>query len=98
MSSAGRWICGRRAATACASASAHVARAQLRLVPHRAELAVAAVVIVLVATIDLRGAIGFSSFAVLGDYAIAIAIANTYRNQIRVCDTTGAMSPMCWRR
>ncbi|MDQ1690674.1 MAG: basic amino acid/polyamine antiporter, family, partial [Pseudonocardiales bacterium] len=30
-------------------------------VPHRAELAVAAVVIVLVATVDLRGAIGFSS-------------------------------------
>jgi APA family basic amino acid/polyamine antiporter len=44
-------------------------------VPHRAELA--AVVIVLVATIDLRGAIGFSSFAVLGYYAIANASALT---------------------
>jgi APA family basic amino acid/polyamine antiporter len=46
-------------------------------VPHRAQLAVAAVVIVLVATIDLRGAIGFSSFAVLGYYAIANASALT---------------------
>jgi len=40
-------------------------------VPHRAELAVGAVVAVLAATIDLRGAIGFSSFAVLTYYAIA---------------------------
>jgi APA family basic amino acid/polyamine antiporter len=48
-------------------------------VPHRAELAVAAavLVLVLVATIDLRGAIGFSSFAVLGYYAIANASALT---------------------
>lgn len=46
-------------------------------VPHRAELAVAAVVIVLVATIDLRGAIGFSSFGVLAYYAIANASALT---------------------
>jgi APA family basic amino acid/polyamine antiporter len=46
-------------------------------VPHRAELAVAAVVIVLVATVDLRGAIGFSSFAVLCYYAIANASAMT---------------------
>ncbi|MBB2892077.1 APC family permease [Flexivirga oryzae] len=46
-------------------------------VPHRAELAVAAVVIVLVATIDLREAIGFSSFAVLSYYAIANASALT---------------------
>lgn len=35
----------------------------------------AAVVIVLVATVDLRGAIGFSSFAVLVYYAIANAAA-----------------------
>lgn len=34
-------------------------------VPHRAELAVAAVVIVVAATADVRGAIGFSSFGVL---------------------------------
>lgn len=46
-------------------------------VPHRAELAVGAVVIVLVATIDLRGAIGFSSFGVLAYYAIANASALT---------------------
>jgi basic amino acid/polyamine antiporter, APA family len=46
-------------------------------VPHRAELAVAVVVIVLVLAVDLRGAIGFSSFAVLGYYAIANASAWT---------------------
>ena len=33
--------------------------------PHRAELSVAAIVVVLVLTTDLRGAIGFSSFGVL---------------------------------
>lgn len=46
-------------------------------VPHRAELAVGLVVAVLVATVDLRGAIGFSSFAVLTYYAIANASALT---------------------
>jgi APA family basic amino acid/polyamine antiporter len=46
-------------------------------VPHRAELAVAVVVIVLVSTVDLRGAIGFSSFGVLVYYAIANASALT---------------------
>jgi APA family basic amino acid/polyamine antiporter len=46
-------------------------------VPHRAELAVAAVVIVLVLTTDLRSAIGFSSFGVLVYYAIANASAWT---------------------
>jgi basic amino acid/polyamine antiporter, APA family len=46
-------------------------------VPHRAELAVGAVVVILVATLDLRGAIGFSSFAVLAYYAIANASAYT---------------------
>lgn len=40
-------------------------------VPHRAELAVALVVVVLVLFGDLRGAIGFSSFTVLTYYAIA---------------------------
>jgi APA family basic amino acid/polyamine antiporter len=44
-------------------------------VPHRAELAVAAVVVVLVLTTDLRGAIGFSSFGVLLYYAVANAAA-----------------------
>ena len=46
-------------------------------VPHRAELAVGAVVAVLAATVDLRGAIGFSSFGVLVYYAIANAAAST---------------------
>ncbi|WP_030773691.1 APC family permease [Streptomyces sp. NRRL F-2664] len=44
-------------------------------VPHHAELAVGAVVAVLAATADLRGAIGFSSFGVLAYYAIANASA-----------------------
>ena len=46
-------------------------------VPHHAELAVGSVVVVLVATLDLRGAIGFSSFGVLAYYAIANAAALT---------------------
>ncbi|MFD7531998.1 APC family permease [Streptomyces sp. NPDC059849] len=40
-------------------------------VPHRAELAVGAIVALLAATTDVRGAIGFSSFGVLAYYAIA---------------------------
>ncbi|WP_456825201.1 APC family permease, partial [Cellulomonas sp. P5_E12] len=44
-------------------------------VPYRAELAVAAVVVVLVATLDVRGAIGFSSFGVLTYYALTNASA-----------------------
>ncbi|MFE5523742.1 APC family permease [Streptomyces virginiae] len=46
-------------------------------VPHRAELVVGAVVAVLAATTDVRGAIGFSSFGVLAYYAIANACAWT---------------------
>jgi basic amino acid/polyamine antiporter, APA family len=46
-------------------------------VPHRAELAVGAVVAALAATVDVRGAIGFSSFGVLTYYAIANASAWT---------------------
>ncbi|MEU9049819.1 APC family permease [Streptomyces sp. NPDC048384] len=46
-------------------------------VPHRAELLVGAVVVVLAATTDVRGAIGFSSFGVLVYYAIANASAWT---------------------
>ncbi len=46
-------------------------------VPHRAELALAVVVVALVLTVDLREAIGFSSFAVLVYYAIANAAAVT---------------------
>ncbi len=44
-------------------------------VPHRAELVVGAIVIVTVAFVDLRGAIGFSSFGVLIYYFIANAAA-----------------------
>jgi APA family basic amino acid/polyamine antiporter len=50
-------------------------------VPHRAEVAVGAVAAVLAATVDLRGAIGFSSFAVLVYYAIANACAFTLRRE-----------------
>ena len=46
-------------------------------VPHHAEVALAAVVGVLVLTTDLRGVIGFSSFGVLLYYAIANASAFT---------------------
>ena len=46
-------------------------------VPHRAELAVGAVVAVLAATVDVRGAIGFSSFGVLAYYAVANSSAWT---------------------
>ncbi|MFC8494019.1 APC family permease [Streptomyces sp. NPDC057235] len=46
-------------------------------VPHRAELLVGAVVAIVAATTDVRGAIGFSSFGVLTYYAIANASART---------------------
>ncbi|MEU9555036.1 APC family permease [Streptomyces fumanus] len=46
-------------------------------VPHRAELAVGAAVAVLAATVDVRGAVGFSSFGVLAYYAVANASAWT---------------------
>ena len=46
-------------------------------VPRNAGLAVGAVVAVLAATVDVRGAIGFSSFGVLAYYAIANAAAWT---------------------
>ena len=48
-----------------------------RRVPHRAQLAVGVMVMLLVAVADLRGAIGFSSFTVLVYYAIANASAFT---------------------
>ena len=54
-----------------------------RGVPHVAQLAIAAVVVLLVATIDLRGMIGFSSFGVLLYYAVANASAWTQRGQER---------------
>jgi APA family basic amino acid/polyamine antiporter len=46
-------------------------------VPDHAEIAVGLVVVVLVATTDLRNAIGFSSFGVLLYYAVANASAFT---------------------
>jgi basic amino acid/polyamine antiporter, APA family len=46
-------------------------------VPHHAELALAAVVCLLVLTVDLRGAIGFSSFGVLLYYFVANVAAFT---------------------
>ena len=46
-------------------------------VPHVAEVAIAAVVCVLVLVSDLRAAIGFSSFGVLTYYAVANASALT---------------------
>ncbi|MEV7245538.1 amino acid permease [Streptomyces sp. NPDC093248] len=52
-------------------------------VPHRAELAVGAVVAVLAATVDVRGAIGFSSFGVLAYYAVANASAWTLGPALR---------------
>lgn len=49
-------------------------------VPHRAELTVGIVVAVLASTVDLRGTIGFSSFAVLVYYAVTNASALTLRS------------------
>lgn len=46
-------------------------------VPHRAEILLAALVCLLVLTLDLRGAIGFSSFGVLVYYLIANLSAYT---------------------
>lgn len=58
-------------------------------VPHRAELAVGAVVAVVAATADVRGAIGFSSFGVLVYYTIANASAWTLGSRNRVLASTG---------
>jgi APA family basic amino acid/polyamine antiporter len=52
-------------------------------VPHRAELAVAAAVLLLVAFVDLRGAIGFSSFGVLLYYLVANVAAFRQRRDAR---------------
>jgi APA family basic amino acid/polyamine antiporter len=46
-------------------------------VPHRADIAIGAVVTLLVLTVDLRGAIGFSSFGVLLYYLVANLAAFT---------------------
>ena len=52
-------------------------------VPHRAELSAAAVVVLLVALVDLRGAIGFSSFGVLLYYFVANVAAFRQRGDAR---------------
>jgi APA family basic amino acid/polyamine antiporter len=58
-------------------------------VPHRAELAVGAVVAVVVATADVRGVIGFSSFGVLVYYTIANASAWTLSSRSRMLAGAG---------
>ncbi|MGW8768616.1 APC family permease [Streptomyces sp. NPDC055815] len=58
-------------------------------VPHRAELAVGAVVAVVAATVDVRGAIGFSSFGVLVYYGIANASAWTLGGRNRALAALG---------
>jgi basic amino acid/polyamine antiporter, APA family len=68
-------------------------------VPHHAEVALGVVVCVLVATVDLRGVIGFSSFGVLIYYAIANASAYTLpasgekrrRRILNVCGLSGCL-------
>ncbi len=67
-------------------------------VPHHAEIALGAVVCVLVASVDLREMIGFSSFGVLIYYAIANAAAYTLpasdgrrRRVLNVCGLTGCL-------
>lgn len=52
-------------------------------VPHHAEVAVAALVCVLILFTDLRGVIGFSSFGVLLYYLIANVAAYTQRSERR---------------
>jgi len=52
-------------------------------VPHRAELTAGALVVVLVALVDLRGAIGFSSFGVLLYYFVANVAALRQRGEAR---------------
>jgi len=64
-------------------------------VPYRAELVLGAIVCVLIAVTDLRGAIGFSSFGVLLYYLIANASAWTqdraHRRYSRVLAAAGAV-------
>lgn len=50
-------------------------------VPHRAELAVGACVVALVLTLDLRDAVGFSSFGVLLYYLVANLAAGAQRRR-----------------
>jgi APA family basic amino acid/polyamine antiporter len=52
-------------------------------VPHRAELALAAVICLIISVADLRGAIGFSSFGVLIYYLVANLAAYTQTGEHR---------------
>ncbi|WP_278315154.1 APC family permease [Lolliginicoccus levis] len=52
-------------------------------VPHRAEMAVGVVVVMLVLVLDVRGAIGFSAFAVLFYYLVANVSAWTLDRSVR---------------
>lgn len=68
-------------------------------VPHHAEGALGVVVCILVASVDLRGVIGFSSFGVLIYYAVANASAYTLpasaptgrRRILNVCGLAGCL-------
>lgn len=61
-------------------------------VPHRAEVVVGVVVAVLAAVADVRGAIGFSSFAVLIYYGIANAAAVTLgRRTVPIAGLAGCL-------
>ncbi|MCU1364476.1 MAG: amino acid/polyamine/organocation transporter, superfamily [Ilumatobacteraceae bacterium] len=55
----------------------------IRKVPHHAEVAAGTVIVILVTLVDLREAIGFSSFCVLAYYAIANASAWTLEPEHR---------------
>jgi APA family basic amino acid/polyamine antiporter len=63
--------------------------------PHRAEVALAVIIVALVLTVDLRGAIGFSSFGVLLYYLIANIAAFTQsggqRRYPRAVQVAGAL-------
>lgn len=52
-------------------------------VPHRAEIAIAVIVVIAVSVVDLRGAIGFSSFGVLLYYVVANVAAYRQRGAAR---------------
>jgi APA family basic amino acid/polyamine antiporter len=52
-------------------------------VPHRAELVLAAVICLVISVVDLRGAIGFSSFGVLIYYLVANIAAYTQTRENR---------------
>jgi APA family basic amino acid/polyamine antiporter len=60
-----------------------------RRTPLRAELAVGAIVVAAALVLDLRGAIGFSSFCVLLYYAIANASALTLEDGRRTLPALG---------